>query len=191
MGIISRLKRRYIIFTKLIEQGNEIETYFSMAAHAGIGLNVVHWGYVEHMLDMLIIWHNHTTNSPTLQPHPRALTRKLDYLKLIEKDVSLSEKDRSSIREIRLVVSEISERRHDFTHSFMDIEHTHTSWKFNRFQYDGPEVRLIRKTYDLDKLAALTEEIRVLVGKISPITEALALEWMKRNVHLFADSATK
>jgi hypothetical protein len=74
----------------MAEDARVIEANFPFVVHAGIGVNVVHWGYVEHQLDLLIAWHVDTRIEPEIRPdHPRAFSRKLRYLKEIEKDETI------------------------------------------------------------------------------------------------------
>ena len=90
MNFFRRWRRRYRILKAMAEDARVIEANFPFVVHAGIGVNVVHWGYVEHQLDLLIAWHVDTRIEPEIRPdHPRAFSRKLRYLKEIEKDETI------------------------------------------------------------------------------------------------------
>lgn len=146
MNYLQRWRRRYRILRAMAEDAREIEANFPFVVHAGIGINVVHWGYVEHQLDLLIAWHIDTRIEPeSRSEHPRAISRKLRYLKEMEKDETIAEYDRAKLRKIRLIAADISKRRHDFTHSFMDIPETLADWKFIRFEYEGVNIKAVEK----------------------------------------------
>lgn len=189
MGILARVKRRWRIVRYLAEEANQAEQYFPYAALTGIGNNAVWWAAVEHQLDLLVFWHAFTRFGEAREEHPRALTNKLRYLKTMEQDQTIGEDDRAEIKRLRLAIADISERRHDFTHSFMNIVEPTADWPFARLRYEGKNVRLERKTYNIGQLAALTTEIQSLVTDFSPLVERLALPWLKSNANLFTNSA--
>lgn len=191
MGFLAKLKRRWRILQHIAEETKSAEQHFPYAALTGIGFNAVWWAAIEHEIDLLVFWHACTRLGESRNDHPRALVNKLRYMKTMERDETLSDEDRVEVRRLRLRLADVSKRRHDFTHSFMDIANPTADWPFSRFRYEGKNLRLVKKTYDIGQLAALTEEIRQLVGEVSPFLERLALPWMNNNRNLFASSSAE
>lgn len=189
MGFLARMKRRWHTVRHIANEANQIEQHFPYAALTGIGFNAVWWAAIEHQLDMLVFWHSYTRLGDERDEHPRSLSNKLRYMKSIERDKSIVDADRVEIRRLRLQIAEIAERRHDFTHSFMDIADPTADWPFSRFRYEGKDIRLVRRTYDIEQLSALSADIHALVGDFSPLVERLALPWLKINASLFTNSS--
>lgn len=174
MGFLANLKRRWRIVQHIAEETKSTEQIIPFAALAGIGFNAVWWAAVEHQIDLLIFWHSYTRLGEDRAEHPRALTNKLRYMKEMEGDETLSEGDRVDIRRLRLKMAKLSERRHDFTHSFMDIADPRMDWPFSRIRYEGKNLRVEKKVYDIEQLVALSEEIRQLVSDVSPMLDRLS-----------------
>jgi len=187
-ALIARFRLRYQIFQKLLKEGNEIEQALPHTALIGIGFNAVWWAAVEHQIDLLIFWHTSSRHGEERDEHPRALVRKLRYLKNIETDEEIDSSDQEAIRGIRLKMAELSDIRHDFTHSFMSIGVPEADWPFTRLRYEGKNIRVEKKAYDLTQLSRLTDEIRQTVSDVSPLVERLALPWLKTNENLLVNS---
>lgn len=190
MGILDRLKRRWRIVRHFARETKEVEQAFPHAALMGIGFNAVWWAAIEHQLDLLIFWHSYTRLGDERKDHPRMLSNKLDYLKTMERDETISDDDRAEIRRLRLAMADTSERRHDFTHSFMDIAEPNADWPFSRLRYEGKNLRVVKRVYDIEQLAGLSAEIQALVAEFSPLVERLALPWLNSNANLFTNSDT-
>lgn len=191
MGFLANLKRRWRIVQHIAEETKSTEQVVPFAALAGIGFNAVWWAAIEQQIDLLAFWHAYTRFGDDRAEHPRALINKLRYMKSMETDDTLMEDDRALIRRLRLNIADMSERRHDFTHSFMDIAGNHGDWPFTRLRYEGKNLRVVKRTYDLEKLADLTEEIRQLIDEIAPFTERLVLPWLSANQSLFVNSTAE
>ena len=191
MKFLSRIKHRWHIMKRLLEETNQTEAYYPYAALTGIGQNAVWWAATEHQLDLIVFWHAFTRLGDERPEHPRALARKLRYLKEIESDITLTQEAKLQIRDIRLSMAELSEKRHDFTHSFMDIADPRTDWKFARLRYERKNIRLERKVYDIEQLAELTREITKLFGKIADWSRPEVQPWLKSNRSLIINSSTE
>lgn len=187
--LIARLRRRYAIFKALLERGNEIERDFPQAALIGIGFNAVWWAAIEHQLDFFIFWHANTHEGDNRADHPRALSAKLDYLKKkVERDDTFPDESKKILRELRLELAEIAQRRHDFTHSFMPIDDPRSDWKFTRLRYEGKNLRAVHKIYGIEDLQRLSNDIVEKVHQVSPFVQAHCDEWLIANRSLFTNS---
>ena len=179
--LIARLKRRWIIMKALAGEASQIEQAMPYAHLVGIGFNTVWWAAIEHQLDILVHWHAVTRLGDDRKDHPRALTNKLDYLKKVEKDLSLGEAERSLVRSIRLRLTEMAELRHDFTHSFAPIGNPHDPWSATRFRYDGKNLQAITKKFQIEDIQLLTNDIAAEIGRISPLVQRLCEDWLIAN----------
>lgn len=187
--ILSRFKRRYQIFKAILQQGNRVEQIFPDAALLGIGFNTVWWAALEHQLDLFIYWHSITRMGDNRPDHPRALVKKLDYIKTqVERDETLSADDRAFLRKLRLELAGISQERHDFTHSFMPINDPRDDWQFVRLRYEGKNVRAMRSTYNIEGLQALSQRIVEKVHQVSPFVQRHCEDWLKANRNLLMSS---
>jgi len=190
-ALIARLRRRYWIFKELLERGNEIEQGFPQAHLIGIGFNTIYWAAIEHQLDILIHWHAVTRLGDNRKDHPRSLVNKLDYLKKIEKDQALESDNRALLREIRLSLANMSEARHDFTHSFSPIGDPRASWSAIRFRYEGKNLKAVQKRFQIEDIQSLTQDITREIGRLSPLVQTLCQDWMIANRSRFMSSSTE
>lgn len=158
-------------------------------AFIGIGRNAVLWATIEHMLDLLIFWHAFTRYGDDRDEHPRNLSRKLEYLRLkMERDETLSD-DKAELRATRLSLAEMSERRHDYTHSLAKIDSSAASWDFSRLIYEGKHIRASTKEYGVADVQQLTRDIGAEITRFAPLVQRLCGDWVKSNRSLFTSSS--
>ena len=191
-ALLARFRRRYTIFKAILERGNQIERDYPHAALIGIGANAINWASIEHALDLFIFWHAVTRYGDGRSDHPRALSRKLDYLKKnVEKDTSLPEDDRVTVRNIRLSMAELAELRHDYTHSFTSILDPTANWDFVRLRYEGKNIVPVRKVYSIEDLSDLGRKIASEHHRVAPFVKKHCQDWMIANRNLFMSSSTE
>lgn len=112
-----------------------------------VGTMTVAWSGVERILDELIGWYQH--NATTLvKDHPRSLSSKLDYLKVMQRDQRFTPETREFLRTARIRTKALGAARHDLTHGLL---HRRTGegggWHTQRVIYNGRVAELANRPY--------------------------------------------
>src|SRR3546814_18446180 len=108
MSPIIRLLRRIPILRKaalthaqeLRRKRKEDDWAYVQSVLGTVGMMTIHWAGIERLLDELIAayQHSHTDFS---REHPRSLSNKLDYLKMLQQDERFPEIDNATSRDRR------------------------------------------------------------------------------------------
>lgn len=133
-----------------------------------VGQITVHWAGVERLLDELIAWYQQ--NLTDLQrEHPRSLSNKLKYLRLMQCDERLTHETRDWLRQTRIEVKRLGNERHEIIHGMLWHKGRFSlEWSTQRIIYDGPNARLAHRTYHNNDLLSLSGEISTLTGDMAP-----------------------
>jgi hypothetical protein len=133
-----------------------------------LGNVVISWAGIERMLDELIAWYqHHGTNLET--EHPRALSRKLAYLKTMERDGRFNEEIRAFLRRTRIETNRLGDERHELIHGLVHrLNRTGNIWQSQRIVTDGAYARIVHRIYNDGDLNLVQAEISALAHDMSP-----------------------
>lgn len=103
-----------------------------------VGTLTITWAGVERILDELIAWYQrHNTDFEA--EHPRSLSNKLKYLRLIQRDTRFSPETQAFLRQIRIEAKRLGDARHDIIHGLLHRRPWHGGgWYTQRVIYEGP-----------------------------------------------------
>src|SRR3546814_8551064 len=98
------------------------------------------WAGIERLLDELIAAYQHS-HTDLSREHPRSLSNKLDYLKMMQHDERLPEKTREFLRCTRITAKRLGNNRHDIIHGLLHrVPGPHSiTWRTQRIIYRSEE----------------------------------------------------
>lgn len=125
-----------------------------------VGLMTIQWAGVERLLDELIAFYQHH-GTDLSREHPRSLSSKLEYLKLMQRDERLPDKTREFLRSTRITAKRLGNSRHDIIHGLLHRVQGKSSikWRTQRIIYEGPLARATQRNYHNNELADIAAEI--------------------------------
>lgn len=129
----------------------------------------IHWAGIERLLDELIASYQHS-HTDLSREHPRSLSSKLDYLKMMQRDERLHEKTREFLRQTRTTAKRLGNNRHDIIHGLLHrVPGAHSiTWRTQRIIYEGPTARAVEREYHNRALADIGAEIADFSHWLSP-----------------------
>lgn len=101
-----------------------------------VGNVTIMWAGVERILDELIAHWQHSATDLT-KAHPRGLSKKLEYLKDMQRDPRISEPVREFLRYTRIEAKRLGNERHEIIHGLLNQQGTTTNWRTQRVIYEG------------------------------------------------------
>jgi hypothetical protein len=138
------------------------------ATLALLGNVVIAWAGIERMLDELIAWYQHARTDLSKE-HPRSLSRKLVYLRLMEKDGEFTAQTRDFLRQTRVTAKRLGDERHNLIHGLLHrLPTTDAQWRTQRVKYEGPYAMLVHASYKPDDLTRVQGEISDFAHDLSP-----------------------
>jgi len=172
-----RLVRRVPILRKFAleraikarEQKRQKDWAYVQSVLATVGLITINWAGIERLLDELIASYQHSHTDLSCK-HPRMLSSKLDYLKMMERDDRLHTKTREFLRDTRITAKRLGDNRHDIIHGLLHrVPGQHSiTWRTQRIIYEGPTARAVEREYHNKTLADIGAEIADFSNWISP-----------------------
>lgn len=133
-----------------------------------VGNMTIAWAGIERMLDELIAWYQHARTNLEAE-HPRSLSNKLSYLRLMQKDTSFTDEIREFLRYTRIETKRLGMERHNIIHGLLHLKSARELvWRTQRVIYDGPFARLEHRLYPNDEIQKISREISDLGGYLSP-----------------------
>jgi hypothetical protein len=145
----------------------EIRWQYRQTILVGVGNLTITWAGVERMLDQLIAHWQHLATDLSKE-HPRSLSKKLEYLKTMQKDERLNEPVREFLRATRIIAKKLGNDRHDLIHGLLHNVGTSTNWRTQRIVYDGPYARIQHRHYSNDDLQHIIRTISDFANFLSP-----------------------
>src|SRR3546814_8128052 len=146
MSPIIRLLRRIPILRKaalthaqeLRRKRKEDDWAYVQSVLGTVGMMTIHWAGIERLLDELIAAYQHS-HTDLSREHPRSLSNKLDYLKMMQHDERLPEKTREFLRCTRITAKRLGNNRHDIIHGLLHrVPGPHSiTWRTQRIIYEG------------------------------------------------------
>ncbi|KAB7648906.1 hypothetical protein [Polymorphobacter fuscus] len=133
-----------------------------------VGTLTITWAGVERMLDELIAWYQH--HGTELQAeHPRSLSAKLKYLRVMQRDPRFSPETQEFLRQTRIEAKRLGDARHDLIHGLLHRRPWRGgAWHTQRVIYDGPFARVQDKAYSQEELRSIIAQASDLGGYLSP-----------------------
>lgn len=132
-----------------------------------VGNVTIMWAGVERILDELIAHWQHSATDLT-KAHPRGLSKKLEYLKDMQRDPRISEPVREFLRYTRIEAKRLGNERHEIIHGLLNQQGTTTNWRTQRVIYEGPYARLTHRKFSNDELQRISREIFSFSSFLSP-----------------------
>lgn len=133
-----------------------------------VGTLTMSWAGVERILDELIAFYQHNATDLKAE-HPRSLSSKLKYVRLMQCDNRLPDATRAFLRTARIEAKRLGDRRHELIHGMLWRRPIRSGeWQVQRIVYDGPFARIrLSKMTDKD-LRDLLIEIHNFASDLSP-----------------------
>ena len=132
-----------------------------------VGNVTIMWAGIERMLDELIAYWQHLATDLSKE-HPRALSKKLCYLKDMQRDERLNAAIREFLRTARIEAKRLGAERHDIIHGLLHNIGSTMNWRTQRVIYDGPLARIQQRNYTNDDLQRISREIAEFSAVLSP-----------------------
>lgn len=133
-----------------------------------IGTMTVTWAGIERLLDELIATHQQQFTDLSKE-HPRSLSSKLDYLKMMERDVErYSWGAREFFRRTRIYAKRLGNERHEIIHGVIRRKGNSVVWRSQRVIYDKADARVSHREFHNDDLVHIFKEIRDLLNYTAP-----------------------
>jgi hypothetical protein len=138
----------------------DIQWRYVQSVLVTVGNMTINWAGVERLLDELIAFYQHQATDLSRE-HPRSLSTKLDYLKLMQKDERGPEPLREFLRVTRIEAKRLGNERHEIIHGLLHRFGGRHSlhWRTQRVIYQGPYARVHHRVYHNDDLQRLSAEI--------------------------------
>lgn len=127
----------------------------------------ISWAIVERMFDELIASYQHIATK-LQHEHPRGLSNKLKYLRLMQCDQRLTEPVREWLRLTRIEARRLGNKRHEVIHGLVWRMPNGGKWQTQRVVYDGPLARVRLTLFTLDEMEKTIADISTLLADIAP-----------------------
>lgn len=145
---------------QLRQQQRDSQWRYAQTVLMGVGNMTITWAGVERMLDELIAWHQHGFTDLSRE-HPRSLSSKLDYLRLMQREERFSPQFREFLRTTRIETKKLGNERHEIIHGLLHHQGGPGSlkWRTQRVIYEGPNARIRQREFHNDELLKIGEAI--------------------------------
>lgn len=132
-----------------------------------VGNITMSWAGVERILDELIAFYQ--LNATNLQhEHPRSLSSKLKYLRLMQCDPRHNDQIREFLRRARIEGKKLGDRRHDLIHGLISRSRVQGGrWTSQRIIYDGAYARLKITPYEVADFENVLRDINAYAHDLS------------------------
>jgi hypothetical protein len=131
-----------------------------------IGNITMSWAGVERILDELIAFYQlHATNLQ--HEHPRSLSSKLKYLRLMQCDPRHNDQIREFLRVARIEGKKLGDRRHELIHGLVSRSRVRGKWTSQRVIYDGAYARLSVTPYEVADFEKVLRDINAYAHDLS------------------------
>ena len=135
---------------------------------ASVGQITMSWAGVEMLLDELIGFYQHGCTELEID-HPVSLSKKLDYMKTMQRDPRLTEEMQEFLRSARIHAKRIGSKRHAIIHGVLrHVGGTSTNWQIQRASYEGPKARRNHHLFHSDDLLSLGSDIAAFTHFLAP-----------------------
>lgn len=134
-----------------------------------IGNMTVSWAGMELMLLHLILWYHPRGGQQMVKAIPTGLSKQLDYIDEMAKDVRFSVSDAGALTNISAEMRRLNEVRNDIIHGVMHQTNSFTlRWYSHRIRIvkGVPEMRHVE--YTSDELSKTSADMGALGSRISP-----------------------
>ena len=149
---------------------DEIQSVMALIGHI-----TVTWAGVELMLDELIGWYQHRATALDKR-HPRNLTDKLDYLRLMQRDERLPEGVRHFLQRTRDEGKRLGDRRHELIHGLTYRRSVSGGvWQSHRVIYEKALARRTVRDFSNEHFRDLLRDVSAFAHYLSPRVWAIAL----------------
>lgn len=146
----------------------ELRWNYIQGVLASVGQITTSWAGVEMLLDEMIGFYQHTCTDLTVD-HPVSLSKKLDYLRTMQRDPRLTDEMREFLRSARIQAKRLGNRRHDIIHGVVrHLGGPSTSWQIQRAIYEGPNARRNQRVFHSNDLLTLGSDIATFAHFLSP-----------------------
>jgi hypothetical protein len=133
-----------------------------------IGQSAMAWAGIERMLDELIAFYQHVRTDLS-RDHPRGLSSKLKYLRIMQCDPLHNPKLKEFLRYTRIEAKRLGDRRHELIHGlFWRRPVLGGRWESQRVVYSGPFARLHATTHSDEDFRGLLRDITAFGTYLSP-----------------------
>ena len=133
-----------------------------------VGNMTMSWAIVERILDELIANYQHV-GTDLQREHPRSLSSKLKYLRLMQCDKRLTGPVREWLRTTRLEARRLGNKRHESVHGLLWRQPVGGGvWQSQRVIYEGATARLHITKVSIAELKQTISEITALLADIAP-----------------------
>ncbi|WP_299321414.1 hypothetical protein [Parasphingopyxis sp.] len=138
-----------------------------------VGLMTILWAGMERYLDEFINWHMALTHITENCEHPRALNRKLNYLKRrVENDFGFSDAEKETVRSLRLEIKRLSEFRHDLAHGiFVRRDRSKLVWSAQRLNIRRNKMTPQNREYSNDEIQQGVKDVDKLSRGVRQMAE--------------------
>ena len=163
---------RYCIYSyalKVRQRRKDGQWAYTQAILMAVGNMTITWAGVERLLDELIAWYQHGFTDLSKE-HPRSLSNKLKYLRLMQCDKRFPDEFREFLRMTRIEAKRIGDSRHELIHGMLHKRGgpSELKWRTQRVIYDGPNARILNTNYNDADLQRISREISDFSHQLSP-----------------------
>lgn len=155
-----------------------LERFRSRKSHPGytetdvflmtVGNVTLGWAGVERILDELIAYYQHRFTDLSAE-HPRSLSNKLKYLRVIQKDERFTPGTREFMRNARIRAKQLGDERHNVIHALLTrLDGEASRWNAQRVAYDGPFARLQHREFAMTELENISLQISEFARYLAP-----------------------
>lgn len=145
---------------------------YTQSVLALVGETTLNWAGVERMLDELIAFYQHHYTDLSAE-HPRALSKKAEYIKLrMERDALLTDQTRAFLRHARLEAVRLGNERHEIIHGMLFRTGTVT-WRTQRVAYNKAVAHLVHREFHNQDILKIYTDVGEFMRWLGPRVWAL------------------